>query len=251
MSRYLNTALNVLSIALLLAGVALAASLFVPQFWVPSPTLEEGSSQVNQVSNTAEAGDKGSGKGSNSGSGDGPEKRSDRGVASSGAGDVAPESPANSAEGSRKETSGTSGPENKTLEVSIPEMGRVENDRVPNTAGDDEPALKKNVAVHLEGTGHPWQEEANVYLAGHRIGFPGTDSFLGFYRLDKLGKGDKIYLTDAAGKKYTYRVYRQEVVRPTNTSVTEPVPGRNILTLQTCTLPNYTQRLIVQAEKVA
>jgi LPXTG-site transpeptidase (sortase) family protein len=248
LSRYLNTALNVLSIALLLAGVALAASLFVPQFWVPSPNLEEGSSQVSQVSNTVEDGGKGPDKSSNNGSSDGPEKRSDRGIASAGVGDVAPESPANSAEDPKKETSG---PENKTLEVSIPEMGRVENDRVPNTAGDDEPALKKNVAVHLEGTGHPWQEEANVYLAGHRIGFPGTDSFLGFYRLDKLDKGDKIYLTDAAGEKYTYRVYRQEVVRPTNTSVTEPVPGRNILTLQTCTLPNYTQRLIVQAEKVA
>jgi len=30
--------------------------------------------------------------------------------------------------------------------------------------------------------------------------------------------------------------------------VTDPVPGKNVLTLQTCTLPDYSQRLIVQAE---
>jgi sortase A len=32
--------------------------------------------------------------------------------------------------------------------------------------------------------------------------------------------------------------------------VTDPVAGKNILTLQTCTLPDYSQRLIVQAELV-
>jgi sortase A len=32
--------------------------------------------------------------------------------------------------------------------------------------------------------------------------------------------------------------------------VTRPLEGRNVLTLQTCTLPDYSRRLIVQAEKV-
>ena len=36
----------------------------------------------------------------------------------------------------------------------------------------------------------------------------------------------------------------------TDLTVTEPVEGKDILTLQTCTLPDYSQRLIVQAEKV-
>ncbi len=31
-------------------------------------------------------------------------------------------------------------------------------------------------------------------------------------------------------------------------SVTDVLPGKNILTLQTCTLPDYSQRLIIQAE---
>jgi sortase A len=37
-------------------------------------------------------------------------------------------------------------------------------------------------------------------------------------------------------------------VDPTDLSVIETVPGRNVMTLQTCTLPDYSERLIVQAE---
>jgi len=39
-------------------------------------------------------------------------------------------------------------------------------------------------------------------------------------------------------------------VEPTDLSVTKPVLGKNILTLQTCTLPDYKNRLIVRAELV-
>ena len=52
-------------------------------------------------------------------------------------------------------------------------------------------------------------------------------------------------------KRYVYKVFREFVVEPTQVSVTRPVDGRNIVTLQTCTLPDYSRRLIVQAEKVA
>jgi sortase A len=38
------------------------------------------------------------------------------------------------------------------------------------------------------------------------------------------------------------------VVNPDAYYVTDPVPGRSVVSLQTCTLPNYAQRLIVQAE---
>ena len=37
-------------------------------------------------------------------------------------------------------------------------------------------------------------------------------------------------------------------VEPTDLFVTEPIEGKNIITLQTCTLPDYAQRVIVQAE---
>lgn len=149
---------------------------------------------------------------------------------------------------SRQATAG--GPEDKTLSVTIPDMSRVENADAPYAAGDNERALKQNAAIHLKGTGFPWQEESNTYLAGHRLGYPGTDSFLAFYDLNKLENGDEIYVEDAEGTEYTYRVYKSFVVNPSDVRVTEPVEGKNVLTLQTCTLPDYSQLIITRAELV-
>ena len=142
------------------------------------------------------------------------------------------------------------GPEDKTLELTIPAMSRIEDDEIPNTTGTDEEALKTHAAIHLEGTGFPWQQEANVYIAGHRLGYPNTESFLTFWDLDNVKKGDKVYITDADGTEYTYEVFKEVTVSPSDLSVTETIPGKNIVTLQTCTLPDYSQRLIVQAELI-
>jgi sortase A len=146
------------------------------------------------------------------------------------------------------ENTSNTGPQDKTLELTVPAMSRIDNDDIPYAAGTDEQALKTNAAIHLEGTGFPWDSETNVYIAGHRLGYPGTESWLTFWDLDKVGAGDEIYVTDANGTKYTYKVFKTFIVGPSNLSVTKPVPGKSVLTLQTCTLPDYKQRLIVQAE---
>ena len=143
-----------------------------------------------------------------------------------------------------------SGPKDKTLKLTVPKMSQLENDPVPTVPGTNLQALGSHAAIHLAGTGFPWDEEANVYLAGHRLGYPRTDSFLAFFDLNKLEAGDQVYITDANGTKYTYEVFREFTVSPTDLSVTKAVPDKNILTLQTCTLPDYSQRLIVQAELV-
>ena len=145
----------------------------------------------------------------------------------------------------------TGGPEDKTLTLTVPAMSRIENDTIPDTEGDDDEALGQNAGIHLKGTGFPWQEEANVYIAGHRLGYPNTESFLAFWDQDNVQVGDDVYVTDANGKEYTYRVFESLVVEPTDVWVIEPVPGKNILTLQTCTLPDYAQRLITRAELVS
>ncbi len=150
----------------------------------------------------------------------------------------------------KQKAAAAGGPEDKTLKLTVPKMARVEDATVPDTAGDDEEALKDNAAIHLKGTGFPWQEEANVYMAGHRLGYPNEPSFLAFWDLEALENGDEVFVEDADGKKYTYRVFKEFVVSPTDLYVTEPVPGKNVLTLQTCTLPDYSQRLVVQAELV-
>jgi sortase A len=145
-------------------------------------------------------------------------------------------------------TTSSTGPKDKTLELTVPAMSRIENDDIPYAAGTDEEALKTHAAIHLQGTGFPWDDEANVYIAGHRLGYPNTQSWLTFWDLNEVAVGDKIYVTDANGTKYTYTVFKTFIVNPSDTHVTETEPGKNILTLQTCTLPDYKQRLIVQSE---
>jgi sortase A len=142
---------------------------------------------------------------------------------------------------------GADPPNNSTMKLTIPEMQRVRNVPVYDGPATDEAALHDG-ALHLNDTGFPWQQGTNVYIAGHRLGFPGTKSYLVFWDLDKLENGDEVILTDANGTRYTYEVFRKFVVNPDDTHVTQPVAGRNIVTLQTCTLPDYSQRLIVQAE---
>ena len=136
------------------------------------------------------------------------------------------------------------GPEDKTLYITIPKLGL---EGVPAFDEVSEDALKKGTA-HIPATGYPWQEGANVYVAGHRLGYPGTGSDRIFYDLDQLVPGDEIFVTDSAGTQYSYTVTEQVVVPPDNVEVMNPVPGKSVLSLQTCTLPDYAERIVVQAQ---
>jgi sortase A len=138
-------------------------------------------------------------------------------------------------------------PSETTLKLTIPAMERVSDVTVLDAPYDDESALEDG-AQHVEGTGFPWEDEANVFIAGHRLGYFGTDSYLVFWDLDKLEDGDEVFLTDSEGTRYTYEVYENIVTDPYDWSVAEPVSGKNIVTLQTCTLPDYSERIIVHAE---
>ncbi len=138
------------------------------------------------------------------------------------------------------------GPEDKTLYLSVPKLG-IED--LPTFDSVSEEKLKES-AIHVPATGFPWQDGANVYIAGHRLGYPDTDSFYVFYDLDKLAPGDEISLEDAAGEEYVYKVTERKVVPPDNVEVMNAVEGESIVTLQTCTLPDYAERIIVQGELV-
>ena len=151
------------------------------------------------------------------------------------------------AQGQRKISNALEPPKDKTLKLTIPEMKQIEDDTIPTGMGTNEALFRDHAAVHLRDTGFPWQRTANVYIAGHRIGFPGTDSNLAFYDLEDLKEGDKVYLEDAEGREYTYQVFGKLVVEPTNLSVLRPIKGKNIVSLQTCTLPDYTNRVIYRA----
>lgn len=245
--RVTNVILNVMSLFLVAAGVALIGTFFFPSIFLQStasgdaalappedfdvPTLTEDITPTRQTESTDKA-----------------EKDAGAAKKDGGAGEKTKDKPKKREE-AKKEAVPV--PEDKTLWVTVPNMNRIQSAPIPYTVGDDEESLKAYAGIHLQGTGFPWQEEANVYIAGHRLGYPNTNSFLAFWDLNNVHKGDEVYLTDAMGRSYTYRVFKELVVNPSDMFVTEPVEGKNIITLQTCTLPDYSQRLIVQAEKIA
>lgn len=140
-------------------------------------------------------------------------------------------------------------PGNDTMHLTVPSMKRVKNIPVYTGPAGDKKKLDAS-ALHLGNTGFPWDDEANVYIAGHRLGYPRTDSFLVFYDLNRVRKGDVVRLRDADGRRYVYRVFHKFVTGPNDLGVTRPPDGENIVSLQTCTLPNYTKRLIVQGKLI-
>lgn len=138
------------------------------------------------------------------------------------------------------------GPDDKTLYLTVPKLG-ISGIPVFDTITEEK--LKESV-VHVPATGYPWQKNSNTYIAGHRIGYEGTGSWRIFYDLDLLAEGDEINLEDAAGGEYAYRVTRQVVVNPKNIEVMEPSAESPLISLQTCTLPDYKERIVVQGELV-
>ncbi len=239
--RITNIILNLMSLLLVGAGLALIATFFFPSVFL-QPTASSDTAIASQTQFDA------------------PVLTDESGVAPGAGGPTADKMDSARPPQTVKEAGKSAEnkaqpavpvPEDKTLWITVPGMNQIENDAIPYTTGDDEEKLRNYAGIHLQGTGFPWEKEANVYIAGHRLGYPNTDSFLAFWDLNKLKNGDEIYVTDAMGRSYTYRVFKEFVVDPSELYVTQPVKGKNIVTLQTCTLPDYSQRLIVQAEKVA
>ena len=153
-------------------------------------------------------------------------------------------------------------PSDPTMSLTVPRLG-LYGDTVRNSA---KPNDLHRGAIKVPVTGFPWEGGANTYIAGHRVGFAGTESYYQFYDLPAMQKDDAVYLTDANGTTYEYRVTEIFAVSPSENWVTAPIPGRDIVTLQTCTesltdwwtlgpnLYNSTPgsgRLVVQADKVA
>jgi LPXTG-site transpeptidase (sortase) family protein len=112
-------------------------------------------------------------------------------------------------------------PEDPGLWLTVPKLERVENVPVVTAPASDNATLDEG-ALHVEGTGFPWQEGSNVYIAGHRLGYAGTGSYLLFYDLPELTEGDEVLLRDAEGKEYRYEVFRTLRVDPSHMEVMEP-----------------------------
>jgi LPXTG-site transpeptidase (sortase) family protein len=146
-------------------------------------------------------------------------------------------------------------PADTTMYLTIPKIGLYD---IPVLEGSSEAVLSQGVG-HLPGTGFPWVDGSNTYIAGHRLGYPGTVSDRVFYNLPNLTTGDEVILEDSLGQTYTYQVNEILEVSPTDLSVTSPT-GDDVVSLQTCIEnygdywtegPNWLARYVVRAELVS
>ncbi len=145
-------------------------------------------------------------------------------------------------------------PTDTTMYLTIPKIGLYD---IPVLEGTSEAVLSQGVG-HVPGTGYPWAPGSNTYIAGHRLGYPGTISDHVFWDLPSLAMGDEIILEDSLGQSYTYQVSEVLEVPPSDMTVTSST-GRDMVSLQTCIEnygdywtagPNWFVRYIVRADKV-
>jgi sortase A len=116
-------------------------------------------------------------------------------------------------------------------------------------------------AIKLPNTAFPWQRgDTNTFIICHRLGFPGTQSYNQCLNLPSMRRGDEIFLKDANGRVYKYRVTQMFAATPYDAWVTKPVKGREIVSLETCLEnlgdyyalgPHWQGRLVVRADRVA
>lgn len=110
----------------------------------------------------------------------------------------------------------------------------------------------ENGVVHYADTALPGQN-GNVAIVGHssnNIFNKGKYKFA-FVLLSQLETGDTLYL-QKDGKRYTYQVYKKEIVKPDNVSVLGPPSDKPaVVTLITCDPPGTSiNRLIVVGEQI-
>jgi sortase A len=142
-----------------------------------------------------------------------------------------------SSEEAAEELEGTTVPDDPTLHLTVPRLGlyghTVRND-------DSEEALDQG-AIKLPYTGFPWQEEdTNTYIACHRLGWSGTESYNQCLNLPSMQEGDKIFLEDTNDTVYAYRVVETLTVDPNDTWVTGPVAGEDMVRCRPALRPSTT-----------
>ena len=134
------------------------------------------------------------------------------------------------------------------LTLTVPRLG-LKGVAVPT--GSTQAELDRGGVLRLGGSGLPWREGSNTFIAGHALGFPRTRVPYAFYKLEKMAPGDRILIEAAGGRRYTFRVYDRMTVEPDDLWVTLPVEDKTVVSLQTCTpIPSFEDRLIVRGELV-
>lgn len=119
------------------------------------------------------------------------------------------------------------------------------HEKLPIYYGSSENVLRVGVGL-MENTSYPGSRNGNSVLTGHR----GTYDSNIFRHVDQLVLGDVFYIQDAL-HLLKYKIYDIKVVKPNEGRLIKIEPGRDIVTLVTCTpyLIN-TERLLIFSERV-
>jgi sortase A len=139
---------------------------------------------------------------------------------------------------------------NKLLEAnSSGLMGRIVIPSIkadlPIYHGTSDPTLAQGIG-HLEGTSLPvGGKGTHAVLAGHR----GLASATLFTNLNEVKDGDTFTIY-VFGETLTYKVFSVKVVDPDQTKELDPVAGKDLVTLVTCTpIGINSQRILVTGER--
>lgn len=117
---------------------------------------------------------------------------------------------------------------------------------LPIYHGSDDAVLQKGVG-HLYGSAFPiGGKGTHALLAGHS----GLSNATMFDNLPELKKGDVFYI-NVLNETLKYKVDSTQVVSPTSIKELQPIPGKDIVTLITCTPYGInTDRLLVNGIRV-
>ncbi len=117
---------------------------------------------------------------------------------------------------------------------------------LPIYHGTDDVTLLRGLG-HLEGTSLPvGGENTHSVITGHR----GLANMTMFTNLDKVVEGDIFYI-EVFGQLLTYQVRETKVVEPEQTESLRSQPGKDLVTLITCTpLGINTHRILVTGERI-
>lgn len=129
-------------------------------------------------------------------------------------------------------------------------MARLRIDAIgvdlPVYHGANDDTLSRGVG-HLEGTSLPvGGMGTRSVLTAHR----GLANATMFTNLDRVQRGDT-FTVEVLGEVLTYRVFETQVVKPEDTESIRAVPGKDLITLVTCTpLGINTHRILVTGERI-
>lgn len=152
--------------------------------------------------------------------------------------------------------SGTSADPNEELDynkILVDRTGMMARIRIPSIHldlpiyhGTSDTVLQQGIG-HLEGTSLPvGGKGTHAVLAGHR----GLATATLFTNLDKVKKGNT-FTIEVLGETLTYKVFDIEVVDPDDTASLKADPGKDLVTLVTCTpLGINSQRILVTGKQV-